>query len=265
MGLLKRVRMITNLTAAPYATRNKSDVSSVHNIMNSRKIWLVESYTISTSRIDKNVHFMEQECQLTMSMLKIEVIILRNAIDAFFNYMNPVSHIPMAYANMSRIDSGHPWTFYFDGLAESVKLQIKAFDADRRAVLVELNYLSARLNAMDHGHKIYGLSFKEEDEFGKRAPVHKKTSGMPTSMKNYRYTIEDGRCCIRAATFAKAIRVKVRTIKGYAQQTINLLGEKKTSRATIWSWWALVWEVWLLLRYERNILGPSWLTFSWYI
>ncbi|KAM0320711.1 hypothetical protein ACHAO8_000002 [Botrytis cinerea] len=226
MGLLKRVRMITDLTAAPYATRNESDVSSVHNIMNGRKIWLVESHTTSTSRIDKNVRFMEQECQLTMSMLKIEVMILYNAIDAFFNYMNPVFHIPIAYANMSRIDSGHP-------LTESVKLQIRAFDADRRAVLVELNYLSARLNAMDHGHKMYSLSFTEEDEFGKRTPVHNKTSGIPTSMQNYRYTIEDGRWYIRAATFAKAIRVKVRTIKGHAQQTINLLGEKKTSRATI--------------------------------
>ncbi|KAF2756127.1 6-phosphogluconate dehydrogenase C-terminal domain-like protein [Pseudovirgaria hyperparasitica] len=230
MGLLERVKMIIDLPVGPYATRNEPNSSPLHNIMKGKKIWLPASYTVSTRINDNIAQLVDQGHQATIGMLKMDIMPLYNAIDAFFNHMNPVFHVPIAYANMSRIDSGESWTFYLNGLTESVKKQIQAFDTDRRAVLKALKFTSSTLTTTDYCNKAYGANYTGEDDFGKRTPVHNRTSGVPTSMNKYRYTLEDGRWCMRAAVFAEAIGVEVLTIKSYAQQTINLLGEEMVER-----------------------------------
>lgn len=142
---------------------------------------------------------------------------------ALFSPPNPCWHLPIAFANMSRIDAREAFVFYRDGLTPSVAKMIAAFDADRRAILHKLGYEDAP-TTLELLNRMYGFAFEDYVSFALGTPAHNKTAGNPPNMTTYRYVTEDGRQARRWAVVGRAVGARVDSIAVYATQTEQMVG-----------------------------------------
>ncbi len=101
--------------------------------------------------------------------------------------VNPISHVPLALANLSRIEAAEAWTQY-DRMTGSTARMIEALDAERLAVARSFG-LSVR-SIHEHFHHSFGVPIASLDAQARAVHARRGSPAGPTSLAS-RYLTED--------------------------------------------------------------------------
>lgn len=110
-----------------------------------------------------------------------------DALAIALSNVNPISHVPLALANLSRIEAAEAWTQY-DRMTGSTARMIEALDAERLAVARSLGLTVRSIH--EHFHHSFGVPMASLD--AQSRAVHASRGGVagPTSLTT-RYLTED--------------------------------------------------------------------------
>jgi opine dehydrogenase len=110
-----------------------------------------------------------------------------DALAIALSNVNPISHVPLALANLSRIEAAEAWTQY-DRMTGSTARMIEALDAERLALARSLGLTVRSIH--EHFHYSFGVPMASLD--AQSRAVHASRGGVagPTSLTT-RYLTED--------------------------------------------------------------------------
>ena len=110
-----------------------------------------------------------------------------DALAIALSNVNPISHVPLALANLSRIEAAEAWTQY-DRMTGSTARMIEALDAERLAVARSLGLTVRSIH--EHFHHSFGVPIASLDAQSRAVHSLRGSPAGPTSLVT-RYLTED--------------------------------------------------------------------------
>ena len=110
-----------------------------------------------------------------------------DALAIALSNVNPISHVPLALANLSRIEAAEAWTQY-DRMTGSTARMIEALDAERLAVARSLGLTVRSIH--EHFHHSFGVAIASLDAQSRAVHASRGSPAGPTSLAT-RYLTED--------------------------------------------------------------------------
>ncbi len=110
-----------------------------------------------------------------------------DALAIALSNVNPISHVPLALANLSRIESAESWTQY-DRMTGSTARMIEALDAERLALAQTLGLAVRSIH--EHFHYSFGVPIDTLDAQSRAVHAGRGSPAGPTSLET-RYLTED--------------------------------------------------------------------------
>ena len=110
-----------------------------------------------------------------------------DALAIALSNVNPISHVPLALANLSRIESAESWTQY-DRMTGSTARMIEALDAERLALAQTLGLAVRSIH--EHFHYSFGVPIASLDAQSRAVHAGRGSPAGPTSLDT-RYLTED--------------------------------------------------------------------------
>jgi opine dehydrogenase len=110
-----------------------------------------------------------------------------DALAIALSNVNPISHVPLALANLSRIEAAEAWTQY-DRMTGSTARMIEALDAERLAVARSFGLAVRSIH--EHFHHSFGVPIASLDAQSRAVHASRGSVAGPTSLST-RYLTED--------------------------------------------------------------------------
>ena len=110
-----------------------------------------------------------------------------DALAIALSNVNPISHVPLALANLSRIEAAEAWTQY-DRMTGSTARMIEALDAERLAVARSFGLTVRSIH--EHFHHSFGVPLTSLDAQSRAVHAIRGSPAGPTSLAS-RYLTED--------------------------------------------------------------------------
>jgi opine dehydrogenase len=110
-----------------------------------------------------------------------------DALAIALSNVNPISHVPLALANLSRIESAEAWTQY-DRMTGATARMIEALDAERLQLAQALGLAVRSIHT--HFHLSFGVAMDTLDAQSRAVHAKRGSPAGPTSLKT-RYLTED--------------------------------------------------------------------------
>lgn len=110
-----------------------------------------------------------------------------DALAIALSNVNPISHVPLALANLSRIEAAEAWTQY-DRMTGSTARMIEALDAERLAVAASFGLTVRSIH--EHFHHSFSVPMASLDAQSRAVHANRGSVAGPTSLTT-RYLTED--------------------------------------------------------------------------
>jgi opine dehydrogenase len=110
-----------------------------------------------------------------------------NVLAIALGNLNPISHVPLALANLSRIESGEAWTQY-DRMTGATAQMIEAVDAERLALAQAFGIRVRSIH--EHFHHSFGVALDSLDAQSRAVHATLGSPAGPTTLST-RYFTED--------------------------------------------------------------------------
>ncbi|PWN27559.1 hypothetical protein BDZ90DRAFT_227275 [Jaminaea rosea] len=204
-------RGVVTTIASSFASRIARDDTRLTLISKGKKVWMLGGVHPRCEDTRKLANALQRHVGVTYTFT--------TRVEALFATTNQCLHLPILFANASRVDAKESFLFYGQGLTPSVAKMIEAYDADRFAILRALGYY-AGMSSRETLNRFYGFAFPDLVSLGVGTPVHNKTAGGPPE----RYVSEDGRQARRWCVIARAIGVRADVVGVYATQAVVTTG-----------------------------------------